>query len=156
MVIVVCSFAWLVGELAVRCPATTREVSNLGVKNILAVLLFLTLAAPAVVQPANAQETFAKLQQITGNKFLEWCRGIAAEQGVCLGYVMGLDDGISILQSSETDRSRWSPICKPKEVTASQVQDVVIKYLDDHPEKRHEMIAILAIVAMRAAWPCPR
>ncbi len=138
------------------CPATTREVSNLGVKNILAVLLFLTLAAPAVVQPTNAQKPSTDIRQITGNEFLEMCRGNNFEQGYCLGYIVGLGDGISGLQILEVDRSRWSPICRPKGVTAAQLRDVVVKYIDDHPEERHTVMMVLAVVAMRAAWPCPR
>ena len=106
----------------------------------------------AIVQPTSAQKPFTEVQQVTGNKFLEVCRGGNTEQGFCWGYFTGVSDGIAILQTSEG--LSWQPICKPRKVTTVQLRDVVIKYIDDHPEERHNPIIVLTILAMRSAWPC--
>ena len=45
-------------------------------------------------------------------------------------------------------------ICRPENVTNFQVIRVVVKYIDDRPERQHENFKVLAIEALRAAWPC--
>ncbi len=96
-----------------------------------------TVLTTAIVQPTSAQEPFTEIRRATGNEMLEMCRGGNTEQGVCFGYIVGLSDGIAVLQMSLG--KHWQPICKPRKVTSHQLRDVVVKYLDDHPEKRHEV-----------------
>lgn len=113
-----------------------------------------TAVAIAFVQPTSAQERPAGGYQATGNLLLKICRGgNAGQEGYCLGYVTGISDGITTLQM--LNPPHWTPICKPDRVTDRQLRDVVVQYLDDHPEERHEPISLLTVVAMRAAWPCP-
>jgi hypothetical protein len=40
------------------------------------------------------------------------------------------------------------------DVTNGQAEDVVGKYLKDHPEERHHMAAALIIKAIAEAFPC--
>ena len=47
-----------------------------------------------------------------------------------------------------------SGICKPANVTNFQMVRVVVKYIDDRPERQHENFKVLAIEALGAAWPC--
>ena len=95
---------------------------------------------------------------MTGNKFLaDYCRDPNEfGSGLCIGYVMGLSDGIAVQQDLLLNKPRilWQNICRPEGVTSGQLRDVVVKYVEDHPEKRHEPVWLLAIVAMRSAWPC--
>jgi Rap1a immunity proteins len=61
-------------------------------------------------------------------------------QGYCIGLLEGLDyEGLR---------------CRPREVTLGQVVRVVLKYVDNRPERMHEDFRVLAIEAMKAAWPC--
>ena len=120
---------------------------------------FLCAALAAVITttmapPAKAQDPSSGLYQATGNLFLKICRGGDVGRGYCLGYFAGISDGITTLQLLKPQL--WTPICKPDQMTDSQLRDVVVKYLDDHPEERHEPISLLTVLAMRSAWPCSR
>jgi hypothetical protein len=108
----------------------------------------------AIVQPTSSQEPPAGSYQATGHLLLKICRGGNAGQiGYCLGYISGISDGITTLQMLKPPN--WTPICKPDWLTDRQLRDVVVKYLVDHPEERHEPISLLTVLAMRSAWPCP-
>jgi len=68
--------------------------------------------------------------------------------GFCLGYAAGLADAVYF--------NLLSGVCIPNEVQLNQVRDVVIAYLDAHPETRHEPAYYLGRQALIAAWPCPK
>lgn len=44
--------------------------------------------------------------------------------------------------------------CPPSSTSALQTARVVLKYLDEHPERMHEDFRQLAIEAFHRAWPC--
>jgi Rap1a immunity proteins len=44
--------------------------------------------------------------------------------------------------------------CEPPGVTAGQVKDVVVRYLEKHPESRHAVGASLVLAALYEAFPC--
>jgi hypothetical protein len=47
-------------------------------------------------------------------------------------------------------------ICVPSEVTMGQVVRVVVQYTDNQPARHHELFGVLAVEALRKAWPCQR
>jgi Rap1a immunity proteins len=65
-------------------------------------------------------------------------------QGACLGTVSGAWDMMRALGYA----------CKVKGVTRAQAKDVVLKYLEDHPEKRHGPAVLNIILAMEAGFDC--
>ena len=44
--------------------------------------------------------------------------------------------------------------CIPNNVTQGQVLDVIVKFLEDHPQNRHQNATVLISVALRDAFPC--
>lgn len=46
--------------------------------------------------------------------------------------------------------------CSPDSVTVGQATDIVEKYLIDHPEERSEQAFIIAMNALKAAFPCKK
>jgi hypothetical protein len=44
----------------------------------------------------------------------------------------------------------------PQGLTNNQAVAVVIKYIEARPERMHEPFGLLAMEAMKAAWPCKR
>ena len=125
--------------------------------NVMRTLLSGLLVALVLVCPARsegADKPYQRIWPATGNRLLESCR---SEDGVCLGWIIGLSDGIAILQivgSSTPGGIDWQPVCTPKGVSPDQLKDVVVKFLVGHPEKRHEQASLLILEAMRLAWPC--
>ncbi|MCJ7597981.1 MAG: hypothetical protein MUO41_05010 [Methyloceanibacter sp.] len=82
-----------------------------------------------------------------GDTLYYTCRekeGDPFSQGACLGTVSGAWDMMRAL----------GYVCKVKGVTRAQAKDVVLKYLEDHPEKRKGPAVLNIILAMEAAFDC--
>jgi len=45
-------------------------------------------------------------------------------------------------------------VCLPVEVEASQLLDLLVRYLQSHPESRHEPARALYYLALRETIPC--
>jgi hypothetical protein len=83
----------------------------------------------------------------SANHMMAGCRSLVArtssdvfDQGKCVGIINTLVD---------TGRT-----CAPKGSTTGQSVRIVVKYIDDRPERMHENFTALALEALRAAWPC--
>jgi hypothetical protein len=73
----------------------------------------------------------------------------AVMQGMCVGIVDALDFLMSELPADKEYRS-----CPPSDATLKQTVQVVLKYIDERPERMNESFKKLAIEAIREAWPC--
>ena len=81
---------------------------------------------------------------IDGNKLLAFCTSSRADylqQGMCRGYVHAVVDGPPFFGNF------------PDRVVLRQVVGVVVRYLREHPERRHEPAQRLAVDALKAAFP---
>lgn len=94
---------------------------------------------------------------ISGNELHEMC---AKDAGIdfslsCTLYVLGVADTMRVMSRVTTPIANFKHICVPSGATSGQLTDVAIKYLRDHPEKRHLGAMVLVINAIREAFPCP-
>lgn len=108
----------------------------------------------------------------TGNELLADC---AADQGtatgqmqylLCSEYIAGVVDtwdlvgSLSIAMSAEDDgkinpdKLRFTPVCRPDGVTVGQIVDIVVKYLENHPEERHEYAHKLVLTVLIENFKC--
>ena len=71
--------------------------------------------------------------------------------GRCLGFLQGLKRASDYYEFTK----RGGLFCAPDSVTYGQQIRIVVKYLQNHPERLHEDEFILAATALRAAFPCP-
>ena len=97
--------------------------------------------------PASAQ---AQGAFYSGNQL--WSRCSADnhyEMGVCMGFVMGVADAMAAGSAILGSRA-----CLPQQSTGEQAQDVVMRYLEQHPEWRHQPAAGLVADALAEAFPC--
>jgi hypothetical protein len=96
---------------------------------------------------------------LSGNELLEHASGDNFDKAVAVGFTIGAMDGakvISGLAKESPDRLGLRAIsCFPPGVTVGQAQSVVVKYLQDNPQRRHENAFALAFWAFADAWPCP-
>jgi Rap1a immunity proteins len=83
---------------------------------------------------------------MTGNELREYC---AAHWDFCRGFIMG-SAGMFWYQMEIVN-----PICFGKNVTWERVHEVVMKYLEQHPEAGQEQALILVTWAVREAFDCP-
>jgi hypothetical protein len=84
---------------------------------------------------------------MTGNELREYC---ATRWDFCHGYIVG---------AAEMFRYQMhviNPICFDDDVTRKQVHDVVVNYIEEHPEAREEHALILVTWAIREAFDCPK
>jgi hypothetical protein len=45
--------------------------------------------------------------------------------------------------------------CIPQEVTNGPLVRVVVGFMDQHPDRLHYRLSVLAIGALTQEWPCP-
>ena len=83
---------------------------------------------------------------MTGSELREYC---ATRWDLCHGFIVGAAEMFRY-QMEVTN-----PICFGDDVTSEQVHDVVINYLEEHPEVRQEHALILVTWAIREAFDCP-
>ena len=79
-------------------------------------------------------------------------------EGHCLGYLSGARDVFEEWDESNTrlHGNNPSPVCLPSNVTMHEIALVVVKYLNDHPNKLHNDISLLVMLALSDAYPCKK
>ena len=122
------------------------------------ITLFLTLAMPFQTDYRVPPGTRVGWQIVSGNDLFEKCRikGSVA----CGEYIAGVVDTVGFLETEKRppdDHSAWqfSFICMPTDANTVQTRDLVVKYMEDHPETRAMPAPILVVGAMLNAWRCP-
>ena len=87
----------------------------------------------------------------SGNTLLAKCVGAPAVQLFCGGYTTAIYDMINFLEASKLIPKRH---CFPPGVSRGQIRDVIVHYLQIHPEELHTGAGYLGIEALQGAWPC--
>ena len=76
----------------------------------------------------------------------------------CLGYISGVAFSITIWEAANKDKHfglETVPACLPDNGTTEEYVKVVLRYLDQNPNKLHEGYGLLVFFALRDAYPCP-
>jgi hypothetical protein len=106
-----------------------------GRKLAMSVFLYTALVGATMIAAPSAHA-------MSGNDLLTLCLSRDDAAGsYCLGYIGG------IVETSPL-------ICAPAEAARSQGRDIVVQYLESHPERRQLAAPILALGALKQAWPC--
>ena len=85
---------------------------------------------------------FQSAQALTGNELRRYTGGGHFERGVSHGYIEGVFD------------ARQGAFCPPPGITKGQAVDIVVNYLNGHPEILHHRADQIVVRAFRAVWPC--
>lgn len=89
----------------------------------------------------------------TGNGLFATCsRDDDMSGAICTTFIRGVLGGYIGAQAQLTSRPR---ICITGTITGLQMRDIMVKWLRDHPEMRHEPAEAHVIVAMQSAFACP-
>ena len=108
-------------------------------KKLLVLLMLMTMSLPATAAAYK-----------NGNQLLANCESSGYyDLATCLGYIMGVSD------TSEGKTWDGRTYCEPPEVKSGQLQMIVIKHLNEHPEERHYVAYALVQNALFKAFPCP-
>lgn len=65
------------------------------------------------------------------------------ESGKLIGFVVGVHESMSGIL-----------VCAPKNVSVAQLLDVVKKYVNENPDKRHKPAKELVMMSLIGAFPC--
>ncbi len=84
---------------------------------------------------------------VNGNELKKYCSSNSYERGICLGFTSAVANIVA--------NAGWRA-CIPDGVTRGQLRDIMVKFLDDHPEALHLEAASLAARAYEEAFPCPK
>ena len=89
-----------------------------------------------------------------GNGLLNyWCSSTKSHRdAVCLGFIAGV---IHAINSNSQFQKTSNKYCGPN-VPIIQSKAIVVKYLNDHPEKLHLDSYFLILDAIQKAFPCPK
>jgi Rap1a immunity proteins len=104
------------------------------------------LAAAALaltVTAAGAEEDI-----YSANHMMQGCRAFIrspSAESFLAGRCAGVIEAIGYADAS---------VCSPKGVTTGQAARVVAAYIDARPARMHENFKLLALEALRTAWPC--
>jgi hypothetical protein len=95
----------------------------------------------------------------TGNELLGVCNDGNTNNikfGLCLGFIKGVSEGFMIGERvfNPQPNQQRIPYCIPDSVTDGQIRDIVIVYLRQNPEWRHEGAVGAIVSSLRNAFPC--
>ena len=97
-------------------------------------------------------------ERIDGHQLLNQCQklgeGAASNYyaGTCAGYIMGVIDSHN--GAAGTDKMPESYFCLAGEASRGQLIDIVLKYVEKHPEQRDFGGATLIWMALVYEYPC--
>ena len=108
----------------------------------------------AVVVPM-ANPAAADKADNSANHYLLACRDFLKghlqknpfRQGQCAGIIEALDESAPFMPSGRA-------ACTPDGVTVGQVVAVVVRWLENHPQRGDERFISLALLALHDEWPC--
>jgi len=106
--------------------------------------LVVTLACLLAAGTAQAQ----RVSNVKGVTLLKACTGPSTT--ACDAYVDGFGDAI------EAEGKDHALACIPIAVTGTELRDVLVKFLKDHPEDQHLKASSLATRAFSEAYPCKK
>ncbi len=125
---------------------------------LLCLALFVAVVATAQVQKQQTKKRKQAEAAIiwSGNHIYDLCQHYKADKlkgslgPGCFMYIAGVTQTLVLNDDTET---MTSP-CPGKGVTDEQITDVVIKWLDDHPEKRDLPAPYIVMESLNKAFPC--
>jgi len=131
---------WLHGRAVNRTGSASQRTSWCPRTwvSALAVVGFLSGWPGLCLANADGNELLRKCVPATWNEFF-----------YCEGYLAGV---------AETPWPTVPPqrVCSPAGVTLDQITNIVVRYLQAHPETRHGPAPALIIAALAEAFPCRR
>src|SRR5262249_12583087 len=117
--------------------------------------LFFVMAVALFWSVSVFSQSFPMGRFESGNDLIQVCSDDHHfNQAYCNGYAVCVADALMAVNAMKANGYEVPSACIPIDVKSEQVRDVVVQYLNAHPEKRHEPAAGHALVALQAAFPC--
>ncbi|MGA2371665.1 MAG: Rap1a/Tai family immunity protein [Candidatus Korobacteraceae bacterium] len=130
-----------------------------------------TLLMPIAMLVALAISMQAAQKVVDGETLQQFCTNVNkvqakvqtsqaefGEGSFCVGYIRGVVDAMSTWKQLDAEQKSHTGQpehpCIPDESSPEQIAKIVIKYLEDNPDKLHWQANVLIFASMRKAFPC--
>jgi hypothetical protein len=107
----------------------------------------LAILAAACLLAAGAAHA-QRVSNVKGTTLMKACTG--ASTTACDAYVDGFGDAI------EAGGKANALACIPKSATGTELRDVLVHYLKNHPEDQHVDAVTITTKAFAKAYPCSK
>jgi Rap1a immunity proteins len=107
---------------------------------------------------ATAQD--ASQINTTGNAFFALCTLASPSYQPCTLFVIGAIDGLNLTNAVLQNFGQKEMFCIPSgpgfhsPVTGVQTIDLMLAYMQRHPDQRHKPTMLILIEALKEAFPC--
>jgi hypothetical protein len=120
--------------------------------NIGAILVaaLVALCQPASSQTADFSASGTLPYCLTELHLMDGPGNNSADEAFQAGYCRGLVRGLHVLSQA------FKVMCPADGVTQGQSVQVIVGYINAHPERVEERFELLAMDAFREAWPCSK
>jgi hypothetical protein len=118
-----------------------------------------TIFAALAIMATLISQAAAAAPDHSANYYLPSCRAFVNKQfasdpftqGECVGILEAL-----AMTATDLDPAAFviSRSCAPDDATLPQVTAVVVRWLDERPQRWNEDFRALALLALHDAWPC--
>ncbi len=127
-------------------------------KSVLTLIVLACSCSVLAQKPENLSES--------GNAFVRTCSALdiknasswqTSESMMCMGYVEGFIEASWVdwnYQKQIAAKQTTQYFCNPNNVENAQLVRIVLKYINDHPEKANRQTAELTSLALSEAFPC--
>jgi hypothetical protein len=108
------------------------------------------LASSLLLEECQVAARYTEATQMTNDQY--------ADAAHCLGYLNGIMDAYADWDTVNTRRhaNNPSPACLPSNINTQELAMVVVKFLNDHPDKLHDPYYDLVTIALSEAYPCEK
>jgi Rap1a immunity proteins len=113
-------------------------------------IILLTLSVALASSGAKAEEDL-----YSANHLLPGCKAFAEgrpydafAKGFCAGSIFWIGAMMSVSDNAD------ACVHIPEQATGGQVARVVVRYMEQRPNRLHEPFGLLAAEALKDAWPC--
>ena len=85
-------------------------------------------------------------------------RGDGEKAALCVGYLWGFTEGSQLASAYPFMRPKNELVycIEAANVSNEQYTRIVVKYLQEYPQRLHLDMGVLVGLALRAAFPCPK
>jgi len=120
-------------------------------------LLAAVVATAHVQKPSNKRKTPEAAVIWSGNEIHKLCQAYKGANQFpagagCSFYISGAAQ--TLVMNDDVEGNTLRQPCPAKGVTNEQIVDVVVKWLNDHPEKRELPAPYIIMESLTKAFPC--
>jgi|HubBroStandDraft_6_1064221.scaffolds.fasta_scaffold1206117_1 hypothetical protein len=115
------------------------------------VAIFLRAKPPATNDIISAEEMLGGCRAVANAPIVGDGIRIPNDGQQCWGAFTVIQD---MTRWTDVSGSRMFSTCSPTTSTESEMVAVFVKYVDDHPNVRHQNFVDIALASLRTAFPC--